>query len=108
MAVKRYFKTKAANAAVDNDDINIPSGTTVLIRVIDFTAPAQQMAGVKVYVGPTGNPTTLIAAAQGDKVLHIPPEDGVVEGPKTIRCQLDNSNNASGALLGIAIYYEEL
>jgi hypothetical protein len=108
MAVRRYFKTKAANAAKDNDDVNIPAGMTVIINQIDFTAPAQQSAGVKVFIGPTGSPNTVVAAGQGDKVIPIPQADGMVEGPKTIRCQLDNSNNPNGAFLGCVIYYEEL
>jgi hypothetical protein len=105
--VKPYFKTKAANAPVDNDDTDIPAGKTIIFKMADFTAPAQQMAGVKIYVGPTGSPNVLVSAAQGDKVVHFPPGQ-VITGPKTVRLQLDNSNNPNGALLGVALYYEEV
>lgn len=103
----RHFATKPAGAAVDNLDTNIPAGMTVVFKMIDFTAPAQQMAGVKVLVGPTGSPNTVVAAAQGDKVIPVP-EGSFIEGPMTVRIQLDNSNNGSPAFLGAVIYYEEV
>ena len=108
MAVQRYYKTKAASAAVDNLDLNIPANKTVIITAIDFTAPAQQQAGLKVLVGPTGSPTTVVAAAQGDKFITIPQADGQIVGPMTFRIQLDNSQNSLGAFLGCSVYYEEL
>ena len=109
MGVQRYFKTKGAGAAKDNRDISIPSGRTVIVKRIDFTAPAQQSAGVKVFAGPNSNPEAVtVSAAQGDKVLDIPSDDGAITGPLTVRLQLDNTANASGAFLGVAVYYEEL
>lgn len=107
--IERYFKTKAAGAAKDNSDVVIPSGKTIIIQAVDFTAPAQQSSGVKIFAGPAGNPEAVtIAAAQGDKFISIPQGHGEVVGPLTFRIQLDNSANASGAFLGVAVYYEEL
>ena len=107
MAIKRHIKLKAGNALVDNDDFSIPAGKTIVISALDFSAPTGANAGVKVYVGdPT--PNALIALAQSDKYVLLPPGEGVIDGPMTIRCQLDNSNNPNGALLGVTIYYEDV
>lgn len=104
--VLRHFKTVGANAAVDNKDLDIISGETIIFKMIDFTAPAQESAGVKVIFDPLGT-NIIIAASQGDKVLHLPPGQSIT-GPAKIRLQLDNSNNPNGALLGVAVYYEKV
>lgn len=108
MAVVRYFKTKGAGAAADSSSETVPAGTTVLIKKIDITAPAQANAGVKIYAGAIGNANTVVAAGQMDKCIDVPADDGAVEGPMDIRIELDNSANASGAFLGCVIYYEVL
>lgn len=100
-----YYKIKGANAAADTRDVVIPADKTYLIYAIDFTAPAQQKAGVKLIVDPAGS-NTIVSCSQGDKYVQLPSGQPVTD--KTIRIELDNSNNSSGALLGATIYYEEI
>lgn len=102
-----HIKVKAGSAAADNKDFTIPAGVTAVFKTIDYTAPANQPAGCSIFRDPAGA-NQRVAAAQGDKCSQIPSPGITVDGPETIRLQLDNSQNSNAALLGITVFYEEL
>lgn len=101
-----HYANKAASAPADNKDLSVAADKTIVFKSIDYTAPAQQSAGVKIILNPSGS-NQVLSAAQGDKFIMLPPGQ-VVNGPATVRLQLDNSNNSNAAFLGVTIYYEEI
>lgn len=97
----KFYKVKPAGQ-IETKSINIPSGFSAIVKALDFTAPAQQMAGVRVKVN-----GGILSAAQSDKYMMMPNGEAV-EGPAILDLELDNSANANAAFLGVTIYYEEL
>ena len=94
-------KTKTAGAALETVSFPVPAGKNIVIKAIDFSAPAGNGSVLSVDV--SGN---YVAAAQSDKFIKLPESSPTIPSGSTVNLRFDNSGGTNDAKLGISVWYE--